>query len=375
MHSHHDSSWYVTLSPSPCFGPVPADTFQGCCFSIPVGTSSPYPGGAPNASARHINPPLLNPSDGAANQASSRRRRRDPGPLDQQINKPLRRHQWSSKDRHWTRCELDEERADFFDTRVTGRPEVWQTIHAALRVLWHPTAPEDSNEDDLGGLATAQSILSAAEVSLPTGNLVNGVYDSLGNYYQLPAWVVADPNNLAHHGDANTKGDIAIPEEDYAQDVQELASAQRRREEKGKAVLDLREQVPLRARLSETGHDIQVDVDKSDLVRSVARSIASEALVCSPLLYCLKACPATDHEPLAASCPPERGSDSPTWAKFSRRIRRSRPRAGRAATSSMLLSSNSDPAAHRLCLHGRFPLLPILMLWAAFSRPPPSRPG
>ncbi|KAM4066991.1 ubiquitin-binding domain-containing protein [Hirsutella rhossiliensis] len=224
-------------------------------------------GGAPNASARHINPPpSLNQTEAAptaASQASSRRRRRDPGPLDQHINKPLRRHEWSSKDRRWTRHELDSERADFFDTRV----------------LWHPTAPDDSNDDDLDGLATAQSILSAAEISLPTGDLANGVYDSLGNYYQLPGWVVSDPSNLAQDGDANAKGDLSTPDEDSAEEVQELAvtDAQKRREEKGKAVLDLREQMTLRARLSETGRDVQVSMGKSDLARSVARSIALEA--------------------------------------------------------------------------------------------------
>ncbi|EQL03319.1 hypothetical protein G6O67_006373 [Ophiocordyceps sinensis] len=257
---------------------------MGCCFSSFAGPNSPYPGGAPNSSAHHINPPSLNRPEStpaAADQASSRRRRRDPGPLDQHINKPLRRHEWSSKDRRWTRRELDSERAEFFDTRVTGRPEVWQTIHAALQVLWHPTFADDSNDDDLDGIATAQSILSAAEISLPTGDLANGVYDSLGNYYQLSGWIVADPNNLAQDGDVNTKGDLSTPDEDSAEDVEELAvtDAQKRREEKGKAVLDLREHVALRARLSETGRDIEVSVGKSDVVRSVARSIASEALL------------------------------------------------------------------------------------------------
>ncbi|POR39009.1 Ubiquitin domain-containing protein 2 [Tolypocladium paradoxum] len=254
----------------------------GCCFSRSAGPNSPYPGGAPNASARHINPPPLTLPEGvqagsrAAAQASPRRRRRDPGPLDQHINKPLRRHQWTSKDRRWTRRELDTERADFFDTRVTGRSEIWQTIHAALQVLWDPAA-DDSNDDGLNGLGTSQSILSAAEISLPTGDLSNGVYDALGNYYQLPQWVVADPTNLAEDGEVDTKVDLSTAGEDTVGEDDELAAsdAERRREEKGKAVVDLREQITLRARLSETGRDIDVTVGKSDTVRSVVRSIAS----------------------------------------------------------------------------------------------------
>lgn len=286
------SPWYVSSSrlivarvgaPAKLFGPTLA--LQGCCFSSSAGPGSPYAAGASNASARHINPLSLSLSDGAsppANQPSSRRRRRDLGPLDQHINKPLRRHEWSSKDRRWTRRQLDSERADFFDTRVTGRPQVWQTIHTALQVLWQPSTSDDSNDDDVDGLATAQSILSAAEISLPTGDLANGVYDSLGNYYQLPAWVVADPTNLAHDGDANAKGDLSTPDEDSAQEVQEAAANAQRREEKGKVVLDLREQMTLRARLSESGRDIEVTVGRFELVRSVARIIALEAAVCPP---------------------------------------------------------------------------------------------
>ncbi|KAL3961545.1 hypothetical protein ACCO45_003068 [Purpureocillium lilacinum] len=270
---------------------------MGCCFSRSSGPNSPYPGGAPNSSARHINPPPLTLPDGvqasshgAAQPAASshhRRRRRDQGPLDQHINKPLRQHEWASKDRRWTRRDLDKERTEFFDTRVTGRPEIWQTIHAALQVLWDP-ATEDSNDDGLNGLGTAQSILSAAEISLPTGDLANGVYDSLGNYYQLPQWVVADPTNLADESDPDGKGgDLSTGAgETIAADFDDMPAddAERRREEKGKRVLDAREQIKVRARLSDSGRDIEVSVGKTDPVRSVIRTIASESAVADAML-------------------------------------------------------------------------------------------
>ncbi|PFH56685.1 hypothetical protein XA68_16143 [Ophiocordyceps unilateralis] len=248
---------------------------MGCCLSRSAGPNSPYPGGGHNASARHINPPSLAvpevpppppPPPPPASSSSARRRRHQASPLDQHINKPLRRHEWTSQDRRWTRRRLDRERADFFDTRVTGRQHIWQTIRAALQVLAQPPMTDDSNDDYHDALATAQSILSAADISLPTGDLANGVYDSLGNYYQLPYWVVADPTNL----DSKDQSPIDT-------DQMDSDDAHRRRAEKGKAVIHLHEHIILRARLSETGRDIEVAVDKADLVRAVAAGIASEA--------------------------------------------------------------------------------------------------
>lgn len=150
-------------------------------------------------------------------------------------------------------------------------------MHAALQQLWTPISPDKSNDE---GLTTAQTILSAAEISLPTGNLINGVYDSLGNYYQLPEWVVSDPSDVVDDDTDDTrdaKGELAgidddtgAGEEDYNDDPE----AEQRRAEKGKAVVDERELITVRARLSETGRDFQVNVSKTDTVRSVAKKLA-----------------------------------------------------------------------------------------------------
>jgi hypothetical protein len=294
---------------------------QGCCVSRSSGPNSPYPGGAPSSSSRVINPSSTphsaaaapssrpqsqtqtpatqtsSPSAAAATDASrgSRGRRRgEPRPLDQHIDKPLRRHAWTSTDRTWTRAALARERADFFDTRVTGRPEVWQTLRAALEELRDPDDPDQ-------GLATAQTIISAAEISLPTGDLANGAYDALGSYYPLPEWIVSDPTNVVEGSDDNTadndddgddddgdaKGRVS---EDTAGDVVDGRDARlddgdsERRREKGKAILDVREQIAVRARLSENGRDYQVLVYKTDTVRTVAKKIAEQCSVriCSP---------------------------------------------------------------------------------------------
>ncbi|KAK1246461.1 hypothetical protein MKX08_000263 [Trichoderma sp. CBMAI-0020] len=259
---------------------------MGCCFSRSAGPNSPHPGGVPDASSRAGNPPLLTLPEGilsGSQTASLRRRRRDQAhrdqprrerpPLDQHINRPLRKHEWTSGQRRWTRRELAKEREEFFETRVVCRPEIWQTLHAALQVLWEAN-PDDSQDED-SALATAQTILNAAEISLPTGDLVNGAYDSLGNLYALPEYVVSDPDNLADDNDPDFKGDTSTAEDETAGEEDDVDSeeAERRREEKGKGVLDEREMVTLRARLSETGQDIIVPVTKTDSVRSVVKKI------------------------------------------------------------------------------------------------------
>lgn len=216
-----------------------------------------------------------------------------------------------SRNRVWTPSALERERNEFFDTRVTGRQEIWQALHAALELMWeadikarnsriqqqslHPDDSEESHggtansseEDRQAALATAQSILSAAEITLPTGDLANGAYDSFGNYYQLPEHIVADPINIilteSRDGYTDAKGELTAGEEDTAEEEEmddDDESAAQRREEKGKAVVDLRDQVALRARLSEGDRDVHLSVGRGESVRSVARRVAEEAMVC-----------------------------------------------------------------------------------------------
>ncbi|KAF3766747.1 hypothetical protein M406DRAFT_337691 [Cryphonectria parasitica EP155] len=263
---------------------------MGCCFSRPHGPNSPCPGAVQSGSARAtepssphsqaLPPPALTQGseDGSATTPRQRTRRRRP-PLGQHINKPLRRQDWTSKDHPWSRTALDRERLDFFETRVDGRPEIWQALHAALRVLWD--AEVDSDEHDPAmALATAQSILNAVDITLPTGNLADGAYDSLGHYYQLPAHIVSDPVNIVStsqldgvldDGEDNLReaGDAAAENPDN--DVAEM-----RREEKGKAVVDVRAQVLAVVRPSDGSGDLKLYLAKEETVRSVIRRIVEE---------------------------------------------------------------------------------------------------
>lgn len=211
----------------------------------------------------------------------------------------MRRQEWASKDRSWSRNSLDRERTEFFDTRVSGHSEIWQTLKAALEVLWEadiahqptPTSLDgteteaDSDEHNPAvALATAQSILDAADITLPTGNLADGVYDALGNYYQLPAQVVSDPVNIVSGdgvGDDNTKDDLPVAEDTSGNVDPGLHDTQRRREDKGKGVIDARTQVLAVVRLSETSRDLKLHVGKDENVRCIIRRILEETGVSS----------------------------------------------------------------------------------------------
>ncbi|KAL1844695.1 hypothetical protein VTK73DRAFT_2014 [Phialemonium thermophilum] len=318
---------------------------MGCCLSSPSGPSSPYPGGAAaSASARAINDQTLpvgpsNADESLSSPASTtthhprHRRRNNDQPLDQHINKPLRRHEWASRSRVWTPLSLARERQDFFDTRVTGRQEVWQALHAALELMWEADAAarqaaaaaataaqslgataggwgeggeggggggsKDEAEDGrVSALAMAQTILDAADITLPTGDLAQGAYDLMGNYYQLPEYVVSDPINISlvehhhhHHHRAGsrsgcfgdnkpgfTAGEESADEDDLEDDDDdEDGEIEQSREEKGKAVLDVRDLVPLKARLSEGALDVSLSIGRGERVRSVAQKIREKS--------------------------------------------------------------------------------------------------
>lgn len=201
----------------------------------------------------------------------------------------------------WTRQNVDGERAAFFDTRVTGREEVWQVLHAALEALWDSegTAPTQQGRRDTDvGLMTAQSILDAADVTVPTGDLVSGAYDSLGNFYQVPEWVACDPTGLAEEafvgkrlgqrdeviGGGNSKENDGSAQGASTDESEETVV--KRREAKGKAVLKPGETLRVKARLSDRGGpDVLVTVGKDESTRAVARRVGEAAGVSFPLSH------------------------------------------------------------------------------------------
>lgn len=160
-------------------------------------------------------------------------------------------------------------------------------------------------------MATAQGILDAAAVTLPTGNLVDGCYDEVGNLYRLPEVVVSDPSNIITNGEEgedvrvdrsrddgsnnNIDGDtmIGVPvskgtvghEEkvldggaESGVERQDSEMLERWRDDKGKG--SERDAVKVRCRLSDRGGpDVVIALGKTQQVATLVRRVQVEGNV------------------------------------------------------------------------------------------------
>ncbi|SZF02398.1 unnamed protein product [Blumeria hordei] len=256
---------------------------MGCCLSIPsshsashrphsssspraISSSQPqYPDSLLQASVNSFSHQhLLSNSDHTSN-----------------LNKPLRRQVWSSTERTWTNIELERERAEFFDTRTSGRPEVWQTMKAVLEILWASEDPKDATDV---GLETAQQILDAAEIILPHSNISPGIYDSFGAYYPIPKHITSSPKDVII---INSSEQERKCKEDAHQSFE--GTEDNRTREKGKCIIKPTELIKLRVKLSDRdAPPIQLFIDKEDTVRVVAQKILIESGVRTPRPYSRK---------------------------------------------------------------------------------------
>jgi hypothetical protein len=149
--------------------------------------------------------------------------------------------------------------------------EIWQTLRAVLEIMRSGGEPDDVE----GELATAQQILDAAAITLPTGDLANGAYDGFGAFYPMPEHIVADPTNMAY-----TVPTVGIDDGDKGAESEELDEEEilKRREEKGKGVLNAEDLINVKARLSDGGGpDLAVSIGKDDSVRLLARRLLEES--------------------------------------------------------------------------------------------------
>jgi len=122
-----------------------------------------------------------------------------------------------------------------------------------------------------GEVENAQGVLDAAGVTVPTGDLTNGAYDEMGNFYHMPEQVIADPENMLEE----VIRDGLDKDENVDVDDEEL---ERRREEKGKSVLKSGDLLKIKARLSDRGGpDIVVMFSKEANVRVLIRKVQEEA--------------------------------------------------------------------------------------------------
>ncbi|CCU75093.1 ubiquitin domain-containing protein [Blumeria hordei DH14] len=223
---------------------------MGCCLSIPSSHSASH---RPHSSSSPRAISSSQPHDHTSN-----------------LNKPLRRQVWSSTERTWTNIELERERAEFFDTRTSGRPEVWQTMKAVLEILWASEDPKDATDV---GLETAQQILDAAEIILPHSNISPGIYDSFGAYYPIPKHITSSPKDVII---INSSEQERKCKEDAHQSFE--GTEDNRTREKGKCIIKPTELIKLRVKLSDRdAPPIQLFIDKEDTVRVVAQKILIES--------------------------------------------------------------------------------------------------
>lgn len=153
---------------------------------------------------------------------------------------------------------------------MSGRAEIWLALRGAMEELWKGAE---------GAVATAQTIIDAAGVTLPTGDLAEGAYDALGGFYGVPRWVVMDPENIRESGEGSDGRGRESEEEDGG--VGALGKLEGE-EGKGKAVAVEREMVRIKARLSDPRvGDVWVNVGRDEIVRAVARSVLEGSRVCA----------------------------------------------------------------------------------------------
>lgn len=186
---------------------------------------------------------------------------------------------WASKSRKWNPASLRRERYEFFETRVTGRREIWDALRQVAECV---------RENDL---STAQGILDAIGVTLPTGRLEEGGYDEAGNLYRVPNAVLSDPTNIqpddAEDGETDTMiGTVApvdmkeatvgkLMEDEYKDD--DVISATPTRDDKGKAPVE-KDAIKIKCRLSDRGGpDVIIALGKSQNVGALTRLVRDEA--------------------------------------------------------------------------------------------------
>jgi hypothetical protein len=185
----------------------------------------------------------------------------------------------------WTRSELARQREAFFETRVSGNADMWVALKQVSELL------------RAGDLKTAQTVLDASGATCPTGKFCvekrrggqkkGGVYDDKGLLYEIPGWIVSDPEDLVAEPVIETK--------DIAEETEDEIDAEKRGvcDEKAGDV------VKVRARLSDRGTDVLVDMYTNQKVSVLARKVQQKASVAQKVRIAYMGKILEEHKPLA----------------------------------------------------------------------------
>ncbi|KAJ9667575.1 hypothetical protein H2201_002444 [Coniosporium apollinis] len=241
---------------------------QGCCTSTPrhspYNTTTPTPATAVDSSRAAITSHPSSPSHThsfASTPRPSHASHRAPFTTSNKPNTPLRLPPpnlvvHTPHREKWTRRRLAREREAFFDTRVSGRAEVWGVVRMVVELL------------QAGQVGSAQGVLDAAGCTCPTGEVWRGgVWDEMGGLYEVPDWVVVMPVEVVEE-EGEGEGEVEVVEEDKSGGSEEEVGGR----EKGKAravEVEAGEVVRVRARLSDRGTDVLVKVGKGERVGGV----------------------------------------------------------------------------------------------------------
>lgn len=172
---------------------------------------------------------------------------------------------WISTGRTWSHIQLLREREEFFETRVTGRPEIWSAIKEVSELIRQ------------GNLTDAQGILDAAGITLPTGRLEEGAYDERGVLYRIPENIVSDPKNVVEDDEVP---DTPIGKKFEAGAITVPASEEEV-SDKGKDVIE-ENAMKIRCRLSDRGGpDTIVLLAPTQPVSVLLRRVRTEATIAS----------------------------------------------------------------------------------------------
>lgn len=158
----------------------------------------------------------------------------------------------------WTHSRLEKERNAWWETRVTGDPQVWG-LYREITDRWRR-----------GETRKAQGLLDVVGCTCPSGKLWHGIYDATGVHYttENALWVLFEPpEELAPE-------DVTTDEELSGQAGPSKASP------KGKARAG--EPVKVRCRLSNSNQDVVVQVSKGESVGILRERLGQQTNVCRP---------------------------------------------------------------------------------------------
>lgn len=164
---------------------------------------------------------------------------------------------WKDKSRLWTADEIRRARAAFWDTRLTygGQKETWDVLKFVCDELQRMKAAQ-GRLDEVTILATCQTSLDAAGINLPDGYLCHDVFDESGFRYEIPMYIVCDPDNVVPEGGSSAN---STNDDDY--DSRGILSNARRSAQLSSAAADEEKinVMTIKCRFSDTTNDVEVD--------------------------------------------------------------------------------------------------------------------